>query len=248
MTTETNATLLFQLAMAAKMIETRHKTGCNWSVEMVVRDAAGRIIMQIGDEPQAHWQTTIPEERKVSESAGTALPLYPVGHEDAKYLGLWRQGDVLAWAFKSAHKRTCPYAMVYCRGQTTMWFSSQPDESQWLMVEGAERQSIPSQEGHSGAPDVGDWLGPDWSQAPEGAVGWVAQKTAAISHRALWIFGPGNLCDEGLWTTDSGFKLSKPAPLFGYTGHWRDSLRKRAEVVEPRAPNSYQYVGPEVKS
>lgn len=61
-----NAAVLFQLAMAAKMIETRHSDGCEWSVEMVVRDAAGRVIMQCGDKPEAHWHSTIPD-RQLSE-------------------------------------------------------------------------------------------------------------------------------------------------------------------------------------
>ena len=69
--------------------------------------------------------------------------------------------------------------------------------------------------------------GPDWSQAPADAIGWVAQNARASSHRALWVFGPGYLNEDGIWTTDNGFKVSGPAPTFGYTGDWRDSLRKR---------------------
>lgn len=57
-----NPAFLFQMGMVAKMIEARHKDGCNWSVEFVLRDAAGRIIMQCGDEPQWWWRSTIPTD------------------------------------------------------------------------------------------------------------------------------------------------------------------------------------------
>jgi hypothetical protein len=60
-----------------------------------------------------------------------------------------------------------------------------------------------------------DWPGPDWSQAPDVSHfdthpidGW----RMSSSGKALWLIGGGAYC---------------PAPDFGYTGDWRDSLRKR---------------------
>lgn len=78
-----------------------------------------------------------------------------------------------------------------------------------------------------------EWPGPDWAQAPTGCVGWVAQNVeyGACCCAALWVFGTGRLSDDGSWSTYPPHALSVEAPLFGYTGHWRDSLRKRPEVV-----------------
>ena len=56
--------------------------------------------------------------------------------------------------------------------------------------------------------DVEEWQ-PDWSQAPESdVVAWDINKHG----QARWI------------ANDNGYYL---APSFGYTGDWRESLRKR---------------------
>ena len=58
--------------------------------------------------------------------------------------------------------------------------------------------------------DVEEWQ-PDWSQAPESdVVAWDINKHG----QARWI------------ANDNGYYL---APSFGYTGDWRNSLRKRPE-------------------
>jgi hypothetical protein len=66
------------------------------------------------------------------------------------------------------------------------------------------------------------WPGPDWSQAPEGATGWVGE----FDGRARWIFGDGQFSETGQWLTTCR-KHSLSAPNFNYQGHWRDSLRRR---------------------
>jgi hypothetical protein len=69
------------------------------------------------------------------------------------------------------------------------------------------------------------WPGPDWSQAPDGCVGWVH----GANKNARWIFGEGKFIPEGEWVS-TNHPLSVPAPHFNYPGHWHDSLRKRPEA------------------
>ena len=62
---------------------------------------------------------------------------------------------------------------------------------------------------------------PDWSQAPSWANWWV--KTMGDSY--LW-------CMHGPIMNDDYFRAaagSNHAPSFGYTGDWRNSLRKRPQ-------------------
>lgn len=60
---------------------------------------------------------------------------------------------------------------------------------------------------------------PDWSQAPEWANWWV--KTMGDSY--LWCMHEPIMNDD-YFRAVAG---SNHAPSFGYTGNWRDSLRKR---------------------
>jgi hypothetical protein len=66
------------------------------------------------------------------------------------------------------------------------------------------------------------WPGPDWSQAPEGATGWVCEHDG----KGRWIFGDGRFTSYGEWVSVSR-RVSHSAPSFNYPGDWRDSLRKR---------------------
>lgn len=71
------------------------------------------------------------------------------------------------------------------------------------------------------APDP--WPGPDWSQAPDGAVAWSADE----SRTADWWVGVGTPEVVGVaWLGRGGIRPVR-APSFNYTGDWRESLRKR---------------------
>ena len=66
---------------------------------------------------------------------------------------------------------------------------------------------------------INEWQ-PDWSQAPDWAKWWVVDKDG----ESAW-------CEEKPIVSDSDFWYGKEgnAPSFGYTGDWRNSLRKRPE-------------------
>jgi hypothetical protein len=71
--------------------------------------------------------------------------------------------------------------------------------------------------GHKKCMDCGSSLEkwqPDWSQAPKTAIAW--EMRYGSSTEARWVH---NQCI-------AGFEYSV-APSFGYTGDWRESLRKR---------------------
>lgn len=73
----------------------------------------------------------------------------------------------------------------------------------WVMYKGEKRLAV--------SIDIKKEWQPDWSQAPESdVVAWDINKHG----QARWI------------TNDNGYYL---APSFGYTGDWRNSLRKRPE-------------------
>lgn len=67
-----------------------------------------------------------------------------------------------------------------------------------------------------------DWPGPDWSQAPEWVMWWVMDRDGRCSWSNHKPFVYANSYWASLSTTTT-------APNFGYTGDWRDSLRKRPE-------------------
>lgn len=74
-----------------------------------------------------------------------------------------------------------------------------------------------------------EWPGPDWSQAPVWAEGWVKQRKYT---NGMWFAGDFRSRGESAagWefgAPHSGKEQWAQAPNFGYTGHWRDSLRKR---------------------
>ena len=61
----------------------------------------------------------------------------------------------------------------------------------------------------------------DWSQAPDWAVAWTADKS-----EFLWWNEPP--CFKGaVWFSESGTWRCSEAPSFNYRGDWKDSLRKR---------------------
>ena len=66
--------------------------------------------------------------------------------------------------------------------------------------------------------DDKEWQ-PDWSQAPEWANWWV--KTMGGSY--LWCIHDPTMNDDYFRAAGG----SNHAPSFGYTGDWRNSLRKR---------------------
>lgn len=68
---------------------------------------------------------------------------------------------------------------------------------------------------------VADWPGPDWSQAPEWAMWWTKDDESCT----WWSSAPQS--GRHHWETNGPDFTYVTAPLFGYTGDWRDSLRKR---------------------
>ena len=73
--------------------------------------------------------------------------------------------------------------------------------------------------------DVEEWQ-PDWSQAPEWAKWWVMDG----DEKTRWIYSELEqpyISDMFLRWFAIGRFDSEDAPSFGYTGDWRDSLRKR---------------------
>lgn len=75
------------------------------------------------------------------------------------------------------------------------------------------------------------WPGPDWAQAPEWAVWWVAYSDGV----GLWACWHRHEPVQGLYGWDDNgapgeSSRAMQASIFGYTGDWRDSLRKRPEA------------------
>ena len=77
--------------------------------------------------------------------------------------------------------------------------------------------------------DDKEWQ-PDWSQAPEWANWWAMD---GFSKKANWYIDKPHLDDdsevESEWNIDlkTNTETYMHAPSFGYTGDWRESLRKR---------------------
>ena len=67
---------------------------------------------------------------------------------------------------------------------------------------------------------------PDWSQAPDGYNYWAFD---GFSKRANWYKGKPYLDEDSEIEDEWNAELGKyhEAPSFGYTGDWRESLRKR---------------------
>lgn len=79
--------------------------------------------------------------------------------------------------------------------------------------------------------DLEEWPGPDWSQAPEWAMWWAMDQNEA-AHWFDGIVAANVLCapsGDGFWFNG---ERELAASNFNYTGHWRDSLRKRPEEVK----------------
>ena len=80
-------------------------------------------------------------------------------------------------------------------------------------------------------PDLKEWQ-PDWSQAPEWANWWAMD---GFSKKANWYIDKPYLDDdsevESEWNIDlkTNTETYMHAPSFGYTGDWRNSLRKRPQ-------------------
>lgn len=71
------------------------------------------------------------------------------------------------------------------------------------------------------------WPGPDWSRAPDWAVAWAMDDTPSRPRCAFWHSQEPTHPVPGYNSWMAGDHES--APTFGYTGDWRDSLRKRPE-------------------
>jgi len=75
--------------------------------------------------------------------------------------------------------------------------------------------------------DVEDWQ-PDWSQAPDNLVKYFAVDE---NGRGGWFISKPTLCIDHWYWSDFEERVDNDhydhAPSFGYTGDWRNSLRKR---------------------
>ena len=69
---------------------------------------------------------------------------------------------------------------------------------------------------------IDEWQ-PDWSQAPDWAVAWTFDR-----NEILWWSDIPKI-HRNFWFIDGGIWKCAEAPSFGYTGDWRNSLRKRPE-------------------
>ena len=71
---------------------------------------------------------------------------------------------------------------------------------------------------------------PDWSQAPDSLVKYFAVDK---NGRGGWFVSKPTLCSDHWYWSDFEERVDNDnydyAPLFGYTGDWRNSLRKRPE-------------------
>ena len=83
--------------------------------------------------------------------------------------------------------------------------------------------------GHKKCMDCGasleEWQ-PDWSQAPDNDVQYFAVDEDG---QGGWYITKPTLCSDHWYWSEWGERLNKydHAPSFGYTGDWRNSLRKR---------------------
>lgn len=76
---------------------------------------------------------------------------------------------------------------------------------------------------------AGEWPGPDWSQAPEWADWWAMD----LSKDCEWHANKPDIEHEFDW--EAGWYSDgrgAVAHCFNYTGHWRDSLRKRPDTAK----------------
>lgn len=72
----------------------------------------------------------------------------------------------------------------------------------------------------------GGWPGPDWSQAPEWARWWAcAENSICFWFSAAPDIVRGKSCH--IWTMQQAPSEMQASPKWGYTGDWRESLRKR---------------------
>ena len=76
---------------------------------------------------------------------------------------------------------------------------------------------------------VDEWQ-PDWSQAPDSLVKYFAVDK---NGRGGWFISKPTLCSDHWYWSDFEERVDNDnydhAPSFGYTGDWRNSLRKRPE-------------------
>ena len=72
-----------------------------------------------------------------------------------------------------------------------------------------------------------DWQ-PDWSQAPDGYDWWAMDGFSGVAN---WYKSEPFLDDDDTdeWNVVLSIATYREAPSFGYTGDWRNSLRKRPE-------------------
>lgn len=90
--------------------------------------------------------------------------------------------------------------------------------------------------GHKKCMDCGksleEWQ-PDWSQAPKWANWWAMD---GFSEKANWYIDKLYIDDDSdyEWNIDlrSNTETYTYAPSFDYKGRWKDSLRKRPEVIK----------------
>ena len=77
--------------------------------------------------------------------------------------------------------------------------------------------------------DVEEWQ-PDWSQAPDNLVKYFAVDE---NGRGGWFISKPTLCSDHWYWSDFEERVDNDnydhAPSFGYTGDWRNSLRKRPQ-------------------
>lgn len=239
------AAKLFQTAMAARVIGQRYvEDDSGWSFELVLRDRRGHIVLQMGDRPEAHWQSTIPQsearmviEPEVADTAdrhrgGTTAEEraqschigFDLGSKEQTHVSITWPANATAEQRRAILEQALAVATV---GDTADGYIAEA------------KADLQVQPGQPGAPrdllyaqPQPEWPGPDWSQAPEWAMYWSKD---GDQKSAVWWRHQPSPDPRGYWLLQFagksfGFDYVQ-APAFGFTGHWRDSLRKRPEVV-----------------
>lgn len=141
--------------------------------------------------------------------------------DNDKVIDAWNLADAMqAEADKRAHKeprethKNLAEFKMYPEYDASINYP--PDA--WVMYKGEKRLAA--------SIDIKKEWQPDWSQAPDGYNYWAFD---GFSKRANWYKGKPYLDEDSEIEDEWNAELGKyhEAPSFGYTGDWRESLRKR---------------------
>lgn len=96
----------------------------------------------------------------------------------------------------------------------------------WIMMDGRCTGCGKSEEEIMRQRVATNWTGPDWSQAPEWATHYAVDNHGR-NKREHWFDAEPVSVYSGCWSMGPAGVRYSDAPDFNYSGHWRDSLRRR---------------------